>query len=159
MIHLKKCKTCGFLAQSSGKCRITGQVKKAEDFCDRHNYNPPVCSRCGVYTLQPIIEEDKYYCHKCADEIEGCPGCAHANHCEFETNPSATPKYIQKQVRQGPMIQQITVKNPKRVEEFCPKCQCWNTTFNDCDRQFNYCPNHSWSASHSQDEEKENSND
>ena len=142
MMHLKKCKTCGFLAQSSGKCRITGQVKQAEDFCDRHNYNPPVCSRCGAYTLQPIIEDNKYYCHKCAEEIESCMGCAHTNVCEFEQNPSVTPKYIQKQVRQGPMVSQITTKNPARVREFCEKCICWNSEINDCGRQFQWCANH-----------------
>ena len=155
MIHLKKCKTCGFLVQGSGKCRITGQVKQAEDFCDKHNYNPPVCSRCGAYTLQPIIEDDKYLCHKCAEEIEGCSGCSASSTCEFETNPSVTPKYVQKQIRQGNMVSVQTVKNSKRIEECCVNCVCWNSAFNDCDRQFNYCPNHSWNASRSGNEEKE----
>ena len=142
MIHLKKCKTCGFRVQESGKCRLFGSAKKADDFCSKHNYNPPVCSRCGAYTLKPIIENNAIYCQKCAEEIETCAGCDSSRHCEFEQNPSVTPKYIQKQVRQGPMLSQMTVKNPKRIEEFCVKCVCWNSEINDCGRQFQWCANH-----------------
>ena len=65
MIHLKKCKTCGFRVKESGKCRITGRIKDPEDFCADHNYNPPVCSRCGAYTLKPIIENKKYLKNEC----------------------------------------------------------------------------------------------
>lgn len=142
MIHLKQCKTCGFRVSESGKCRLFGSAKENDDFCSNHNYNPSICSRCGAYTLKPIIENNTIYCQKCAEEIETCAGCDNSQRCEFEQNPSPIPKYVQKQIRQGPMISQITVKNQKRIDEFCTKCICWNAEINDCGRQFNWCANH-----------------
>ena len=145
MIHLKKCKTCGFRVQESGKCRLTGQVKPETAFCADHNYNPPICSRCGAYTLKPIIEDSAIYCQKCAEEIETCAGCDSSQRCEFEQNPSATPKYIQKQIRQGPMLTTATVKNQKRIDETCKQnCICWNEEEQECNRQFQWCKNHSF---------------
>ena len=142
MNSINQCKSCGFRVRESGKCRLIGIVKEPENFCDRHNFNPPICSRCGAYTLNPIIDNNKYYCHKCADAILGCAGCANAQNCEFEQNPSPTPKLVQQQIRQGNMISVQTVKNPKRIEEFCHKCSCWNTNFNWCGREFDWCSNY-----------------
>ena len=140
---MRYCQSCGFWVKESGKCRLNSSSKSAKDFCSDHNYNPSVCALCHAYTLNPIIENGKYLCQKCAEAIETCAGCEASQHCKFEEDPSPLPKIVQKQFRQGNSIFQTTVKNPDRIRELCHTCKCWDTKLNDCGRNSNWCGQHS----------------
>lgn len=73
------------------------------------------------------------YCANCNQYLYTCATCLNGNICEFETNPSPSPKMIQNQIRQGNMIIQTVVKNPERIAQFCSAdCLCWNAQDNDC---------------------------
>lgn len=109
------------------------------------------CETCGRPTELQILcpDGDKWHilCPNCASQLNSCAFCKKANVCTFETDPSPLPKMIQKQIRQGPMIQIATIKNPEREKITCQNgCFCYSEEFG-CMREFNWCKNidHVWS--------------
>lgn len=107
------------------------------------------CNLCGAplpnrrATYSPI-GEDKYIitCPEHTQLFNTCYLCQNGNLCDFETNPSKTPKVIQKQIQKGPMTQIIQIKNPDRIAETCAKgCSCYNPEY-ECGKQFGICGNY-----------------
>ena len=101
------------------------------------------CETCGRPTEQQVLAPDgnlwHILCPNCADQLNSCGFCKNAGKCDFETNPSSLPKYIQKQIRQGPIISVMTVKNPERIRQTCQNgCPCYDSEF-ECMREFYYC--------------------
>lgn len=109
------------------------------------------CETCGRPTEQQVLcpDGDMWHilCPSCASQLNSCAFCKKADTCSFETDPSPLPKMIQKQFRQGPMIQIATIKNPEREKITCQNgCFCYSEEFG-CMREFNWCKNinHIWS--------------
>lgn len=101
------------------------------------------CETCGRQTEQQVLAPDgdswHILCPNCADQLNSCGFCKNAGKCDFETNPSSLPKFVQKQIRQGPMISVTTEMNPERIRQTCEKgCDCFDANFG-CMRQFHYC--------------------
>jgi hypothetical protein len=78
-----------------------------------------VCETCSRQTKQQVIVPDgdlwHILCPSCADQLNSCGFCKNGDKCDFETNSSSLPKFVQKQIRQGNMISVTTVKNPERI--------------------------------------------
>ena len=144
----KTCKTCGFLNPMQLVCQLSGlKMDPAADTCSRHNTDPIKCTLCGNLMLKEgsIIDvtdgNNILMCINCLHKISSCAFCKNGIECKFETDPSPIPLVIQKQIRQGPMVQIVTVKNPDRIAITCKMgCPCYDAQ-NDCQRQFNYCAN------------------
>lgn len=101
------------------------------------------CSCCGkIFMPNEHITwyENNSYCDFCNTLFYHCSTCAQANKCDFETNPSSTPKTIQKQIRQENMVLQTTVKNPARIQLTCGNgCKCWDEQIKDCGKTSTGC--------------------
>ena len=137
-----KCARCGYLRD--GQCTVFKEPRiPSANACPAYSHYFEECHNCGQPTIPASLtlnhETLKGYCPQCALTLYHCPTCAAGQSCEFETNPSPTPKYIQKQVRQGNVIATIQEKNPSRVAELCKNCPCWNDKENACCKENNYC--------------------
>jgi hypothetical protein len=102
-----------------------------------------VCETCSRQTKQQVLVPDgdlwHILCPSCADQLNSCGFCKNGGKCDFETNPSSLPKFVQKQIRQGNMISVTTVKNPERIRQTCQNgCPCYDSEF-ECMREFYYC--------------------
>ena len=104
------------------------------------------CELCGVSlkasqaTFTPT-ENDEYIitCPTHTPLFGTCSLCRQAMNCDFETNPSKSPKMIQKQIQKGPMTQIIQIKNPDRIAETCKiNCKCYNEEY-DCGKEYGTC--------------------
>jgi hypothetical protein len=90
------------------------------------------CSICGAVMLTPaILEQDSNgdwheICQNCLN-APLCQTCIH-QYCAFQQNQECKePLYVMQEVRQGNMIAQTQVMNPKRVEATCRQgCPCFN---------------------------------
>ena len=104
------------------------------------------CTYCGrpITGKQVFIEHDLQtpFCQQCIHFFGGCPTCVRADVCDFETNPSQTPKLIQKRIQQGLMTQVIQIKNPERIKETCARnCPCYDPEY-QCGKEFGTCRNY-----------------
>ena len=136
-----KCRTCALL-NNSQVCRLH-KIKRVpdKDFCSDFTSQLHICEICKNETLNPILapDGDKWHilCEKCGSHLNVCTFCKNNKICDFETNPSSIPKYIQKKTPMGT----VTVRNPARVAETCQKnCPCYNPNF-ECQKYFNCCNN------------------
>lgn len=110
-----------------------------------------ICDICGN-RLNPSqdpgiidIESDPPHivCFNCYSLLDKCPTCANSVKCDFESNPSATPKAASQEIRNGSSIFVTTVRNPKRIEETCEKnCQCFDKEFKCKREEINFCDNY-----------------
>lgn len=143
------CNTCAYLIPNQNICALTHQQKNPDkDYCSEHRKELTLCETCKNPVIKPILtsfnpEDTKYFslCAKCNEASGSCSLCAYGQKCEFEQNPSPTPKQIVKTIRQGNSVMQTTIPNPERIRELCAgKCKCYNEEFH-CNRQFNCCAN------------------
>lgn len=137
-----KCARCAYLRD--GQCLIFNTPRiPSSNACPAYSHYLENCCKCGQPSLPASLtlnyESLKGYCAQCAQFLYQCPTCATSNNCEFESNPSPTPKYISKQIRQGNVFMTIQEKNPSRVAELCKNCCCWNDKENSCCKENNYC--------------------
>lgn len=98
------------------------------------------CESCGNYMVDGVLYQSekgtKYICKLCASQSGTCDLCNERIHCEFETNPSPTPKVVTKQVQTNIGITVTQVTNPARIEETCKKgCVCWDKEYDACMRK------------------------
>lgn len=106
------------------------------------------CDFCGIdltigqATFTPT---DKGYIISCPQHtalFKTCGLCIYSQKCDFETNPSQTPKLIQKRIQQGLMTQVIQIKNPERIKETCARnCPCYDPEY-QCGKGFGTCRNY-----------------
>ena len=103
-----------------------------KDGCPYHSTELHTCGICG----SPMLEKSILDVDKNGDWHEMCAKCAHAPHCltcihsycafQQDTN-CQEPPMVMRQMRQGNMIVQQQVMNPKRVEATCRQgCPCFN---------------------------------
>lgn len=141
---IKYCRTCRILDPMQQKCQLSGQsVNPNADYCTKHQEEVAQCEKCGQGTLTPFYTRDgnqwHTFCARCVELLNTCHFCEHASKCAFEQDPSPLPKMVQKQIRQGNMVQITTVKNPDRIRQTCENgCPCFSQE-NDCMREYNGC--------------------
>ena len=102
-----------------------------------------VCETCSRQTQQQVLAPDgdswHILCPNCASQLNSCGFCKNGGKCDFETNPSSLPKFVQKQIRQGNMIAVTDIPNPERIRQTCQKgCPCFDPEFG-CLKQNNTC--------------------
>lgn len=148
MKDIRYCITCGLADLTQSVCQLTGTpiADPQKEYCSKHIRELQHCEWCGTPVIVPIIYavkhndnfmEEHLICHNCLKKSGLCPTCAHSAHCDFEENPIALPKQVQKQIRQGNQVMITTVVNPDRIRETCQKnCKCFSEEFG-CLRQNN----------------------
>ena len=101
--------------------------------------NSPIPTKAATYTLNEDEEKILITCPRCTTILGTCGECTNSNSCDFETNPSKTPKIVQRKIQQGPITQVVQIKNPDRVKEPCEKnCACYNSEY-ECGKAFGIC--------------------
>ena len=100
------------------------------------------CDYCGRQVPPFVINENALICIDCLRALTRCPGCTSYINCAFENDPSPVPKTIVKTFQQGPAVFQAQIRNPQRMEMFCQKCGCWNSEYEYCCREDEWCPKH-----------------
>ena len=146
-----KCKKCGH-AQASQVCKIdnTPIADIENGFCACYTESPYICEYCGrhlvseqvIYTYG-IQSSFHLLCPDCIERINTCNTCEKASQCRFENDHTIPePAYVMKTIQQGPMIQQIQIKNPKRINLTCKvNCPCFHN--DECIRDARgYCDNY-----------------
>lgn len=130
---MKTCGECVYKALQDGKCPVFGREMPAETpGCPIFSTTITKCALCGnIIMSQPIIDYDQdgnthIICRNCLSATP-CETCTRANVCYFQTDHTCQePPFIMREVRQGNMIMQTQVMNPKRVMATCAKCECFN---------------------------------
>jgi len=150
---LRKCKNCALVKDSI--CRLFNEPIDPEQCCPKFTEILYECEMCGkpllpnqvVITLDKNIDRYRLICMTCAVEHNQCKTCRYSSSCMFETDPSSTPKTVNKTVSQGNMTSYITVPNPDRIEEICNRknCPCFDQKIG-CKRQNHGCV--SWEANY-----------
>ena len=129
------CKTCahkGTAQNGSPACALHKKIiNPDEDFCSDH-IDPKDsinCEWCGQPTppdeikIWIIDDKHKFLCPHCSQMVNTCQTCAYGNDCGF-ANDHSMPQIVNQTVRQGGMIMQTQVKNPKLIEKHCLSCRC-----------------------------------
>lgn len=142
MNNIKICGNCALYRQN--KCILNNRPRDKEDFCPDFRKYLNICDCCGEEHIQSFLyswDNENYIklCGGCFQAASTCAVCVNRPTCAFEQDPSPIPKQIMKNIRQGNMMIQTTVKNPERIEKFCTNCQCFNIEENVCNKEFNYC--------------------
>ena len=144
-------RTCGQCAlRQKCICPIFNMAVEAnEPGCPSFTPEILTCELCGgvIVGKNGLLdvtnpERSHLICRNCKQTLGHCQSCYRAKLCDFETNPSTVPKVVQKEFRQGNMVQIMTVKNPSRIEITCKKgCPCFDPEIG-CLRERNTCGNY-----------------
>lgn len=144
MTAIHHCGRCIFRDKESGACDLLKTaVAENETACKRYTTTESLvtCELCGRQTLggsEVIFMEDRIHvtCADCANKTGTCRTCINVKECKFETDPSPIPQIVQKQIRQGPMVQIVQIMNPDRVAITCKMgCDCWDAESETCYKQ------------------------
>lgn len=130
---MKNCGECAYKALQDGKCPVFGREMPAETpGCPIFSTTITRCALCGNIIMgQSIIDYDHdgnthIICRNCLS-ASPCEICTRMNVCYFQTDHTCQePPMVMREVRQGNMIMQTQVMNPKRVMATCTKCDCFN---------------------------------
>ena len=130
---MKTCGECAYKVLKDGKCPVFGREMPAgTPGCPIFSKTITKCALCGnIIMNQPIVDSDEngnthLICHNCLS-ASPCETCTRANVCYFQTDYTCQePPFIAHEVRQGNMIMQTQIMNPKRVMATCTKCECFN---------------------------------
>ena len=144
MNNIKICENCALYRQNI--CALNGSQRDKNDYCSNFKKYLNICDCCGKEHIQSFLcswDNENYItlCGVCFQAASTCDLCANESNCAFEQDPSPIPKQIMKNIRQGNMMIQTSVKNPERVDKFCTNCHCFNVEENTCNKEFNYCGN------------------
>lgn len=150
----KTCKTCGKADLKARICKVFGIPIKETDYCSffPNDEETSLCENCGREILLSSIiditeEKPVTLCPNCFNHKNTCITCYTKDKCDFETNPLAIPKVIQKRVQQGPMTTITQIRNPEREAATCKiNCPCWDKEYEYCKREEYTCINYkpSW---------------
>lgn len=141
----KICANCAWYVKDPGGCARTQHAESEEFSCAAWTSELEFCSICQ----RPLERQSiaifptgaRLICKDCMKHYGTCAMCVNAD-CEFEQNPDPMPKIVQKRIQQGNMVQIAQIKNPDRIEKFCPTCSCWNKEYKSCEKEYGCCPNH-----------------
>lgn len=129
---MPKCDTCAISKLQNGGCPVFRADMSGKDGCPLYQYELQYCDICGGPIIGTLFWEhdDNMNWHKeCQNCINAprCKTCVH-QYCAFkEDTHCPEPFVVMREVRQGNMIMQTQVMNPKRVEATCRQgCPCFN---------------------------------
>ena len=128
----RKCADCALKAIKGGMCPIFGADMSEEHGCPHFTTVLTSCEICGNLILNgAVIQEDNEMFHvMCGDCANGnpCKTCARVHYCLFESDQSCPePPFVMAQQRQGNMVVQQQIQNPKRVQATCESgCFCYS---------------------------------
>lgn len=128
----RKCGNCALRAVKNGVCPIFNTRMNDESCCPYFSYEAQFCRICG--NLIPkggcFMEENGSFYMMCDDCVTGhpCKSCKEVQGCRFETDQECQePPYIMTQRRQGSMVVQTQILNPKRIQATCAQgCPCYH---------------------------------
>ena len=125
------CGECALKSLKGGMCPIFDADMSEQHGCPYFTTTINYCNLCGAPIIGKVmIEEDDgswhIFCQRCAT-ASPCETCKNS-YCAFEQDGSCQePPYVMAQMRQGNMVVQQQVMNPKRVEATCRKgCPCFD---------------------------------
>ena len=126
-----KCGQCALKHLEGGVCPVFKSDMSEEDGCPLFKNELKTCSICGSVILEKgILEEDDGKWHLLCGRCLSAPDCQICGnqYCAFQQDQSCQePPYVMREMRQGNMIMQTQVMNPKRIEATCRKdCPCFN---------------------------------
>lgn len=129
---MSKCDTCALNKLQGGACPVFNADMTGKDGCPMYQYELQTCDLCGNVIVGTVfLEHDDNMdwhrlCQSCIN-ASPCKTCIH-QYCAFHQNQECKePLYVMREVRQGNMIAQTQVMNPKRVEATCRQgCPCFN---------------------------------
>lgn len=137
----RKCGNCALKALKGGMCPIFNANMENENGCPRFTSEFAICDICGNIILNNsyLQEEDgtiHLFCEECAIG-HPCRTCKEISDCKFQTDKSCQePPFIMAQQRQGNVVMQQQVTNPKRVQATCANgCKCYNSE-HGCMREY-----------------------
>lgn len=141
---LRNCGKCALKAHNGGICPIFQKEMDDEQGCPYFKLELDTCDICGQIIVNGGIFQDETHlvCNNCGTG-SSCSICVHAHECRFQTDRSCTePPHIPVQQRQGNMVIQTQIPNPKRIELTCAAgCPCYYpegaTEGAHCWKQFN----------------------
>lgn len=144
----KTCQGCAFSQKIPvPHCSVFNvQVDLTKSACQFYRTKEDIntCESCSNKMVDGILFQTengtKYICQECSSKSGTCGLCKQRVHCDFETNPSNTPKTVLKTIQKGPAIMQAEVRNPERINETCKNgCPCWDNKENYCLREIGTC--------------------
>lgn len=126
-----KCDTCAYKALQNGGCPVFHADMSGKDGCPYHSTEAHICGICGsVIFGKAILEEDEGRWHKLCGSCLSAPDCQICGnqYCAFQQDQSChEPPFVMREMRQGNMMIQQQIRNPKRVEATCRQgCPCFN---------------------------------
>lgn len=129
---MSKCDTCALNKLQSGVCPVFKADMTGKDGCPMYQCELQTCDLCGNVIVGTVfLEHDDNMnwhrlCQSCIN-ASPCQICVH-QYCAFQQdNHCPEPPYVLREVRQGNMIAQTQIMNPKRVEATCRQgCPCFN---------------------------------
>ena len=128
----RKCGDCALKAIKHGMCPIFNANMEEENGCPYFTTEIHACEICGsIIPKGGYFQEDNGEFHlMCGNCATGhpCKSCREIKNCRFETDQSCQePPYVMIQQRQGNMVVQKQVLNPKRIQATCAAgCFCYN---------------------------------
>lgn len=144
-----RCEKCGHFAKN-GACLLDKSLTDKEGLCRYYTESPYICELCGKHliSIEAIFTSGNQHpfhiiCRQCIEKIGKCNTCQKAANCRFENdNTVPEPAYVMQTIRQGPMVTQTQVKNPKRINLTCKAgCSCYIN--GECERNDGgYCDNY-----------------
>ena len=148
---MRTCGECALKALKGGMCPIFNADMEGEQGCPMFTRELNPCDLCGSHIPSNAIlcEIDSIYhqvCAQCYHSLNTCATCVN-QYCAFKQDSNChEPPTIMREVRQGNMLIQTQVMNPKRIEATCRKgCPCFNEdgldSGNHCKRQNNFACN------------------
>ena len=128
----RKCGDCALKSIKHGLCPIFNANMEGHSGCPHFTTTLTSCDTCGNLILgESYIQEDNGIYHiMCADCTVGhpCKSCAEVGYCRFQNDQSCQePPYVMVQQRQGNMVVQQQIQNPKRIQATCAAgCSCYS---------------------------------
>jgi hypothetical protein len=117
----------------NGMCPVFSADMSDKEGCPYFTSELHLCDVCGNHISQnAIIDNTDDVCHvvcpQCGQGLDMCATCIQYKRCAFQQDTSCPePPQIMKQMRQGNMVMQTQVLNPKRIEATCRKgCPCFD---------------------------------
>ena len=127
----RRCSNCALKALKNGMCPIFNANMEEEMGCPYYTTKIETCDLCGNLipkhgVLEEIDGEWHMLCQTCAHSIP-CKLCKHLTECKFYQDQSCPePPMVIREIRQGNMIAQTQVINPKRIHLTCAAgCKCY----------------------------------
>ena len=128
-----KCQKCGHY-QKPEVCLLKNTQINPEGLCHNYTESPFICEVCGKHLIAESVNyttgiESPFHivCINCLHQMYTCGTCIEAQTCKFENDQTIPePAYVMQTIQQGPVISQMQVKNPKRINLTCKvNCPCF----------------------------------